>query len=76
MFQMSSLSPTLLPLASSYTFLQKDIMNTQYRKPLAGTKLDYFDTRAAIDAIQPGAYAKQAAQDTTGGTENQDTDEW
>ena len=31
-------------------------MNTQYRKPLPGTKLDYFDTRAAIEAIQPGAY--------------------
>jgi len=32
-------------------------MNTEYRKPLAGTGLDYFDTRAAVDAIQPGAYA-------------------
>jgi aconitate hydratase len=35
-------------------------MNTQYRKPLPGTgsatKLDYFDTRAAIDAISAGAY--------------------
>ncbi len=33
-------------------------MNTQYRKPLPGTKLDYFDARAAVDAIQPGAYGK------------------
>ncbi|MEM5438693.1 Fe/S-dependent 2-methylisocitrate dehydratase AcnD [Paraburkholderia diazotrophica] len=33
-------------------------MNTEYRKPLPGTSLDYFDTRAAIDAIQPGAYDK------------------
>ena len=33
-------------------------MNTAYRKPLAGTKLDYFDARAAVDAIQPGAWAK------------------
>jgi 2-methylcitrate dehydratase (2-methyl-trans-aconitate forming) len=33
-------------------------MNTQYRKHLAGTSLDYFDTREAIDAIAPGAYAK------------------
>jgi 2-methylcitrate dehydratase (2-methyl-trans-aconitate forming) len=33
-------------------------MNTAYRKPLPGTTLDYFDTRAAVDAIQPGAYAK------------------
>ncbi len=31
-------------------------MNTAYRKPLPGTKLDYFDTRAAVDAIKPGAY--------------------
>lgn len=34
------------------------IINTQYRKPLPGTALDYFDTREAIEAIQPGAYAK------------------
>ena len=33
-------------------------MNTQYRKHLAGTSLDYFDTREAVDAIAPGAYAK------------------
>ncbi|MEM5373200.1 Fe/S-dependent 2-methylisocitrate dehydratase AcnD [Paraburkholderia azotifigens] len=31
-------------------------MNTAYRKSLPGTSLDYFDTRAAVDAIQPGAY--------------------
>ncbi|MFQ3247459.1 MAG: iron-sulfur-dependent 2-methylisocitrate dehydratase [Arenicella sp.] len=33
-------------------------MNTEYRKLLPGTKLDFFDTRAAIDAIEPGAYDK------------------
>ncbi len=33
-------------------------MNTDYRKQLPGTQLDYFDTRAAVDAIQPGAYEK------------------
>lgn len=33
-------------------------MNTDYKTPLAGTDLQHFDTRAAIDAIQPGAYAK------------------
>ncbi|HEY9134524.1 MAG TPA: Fe/S-dependent 2-methylisocitrate dehydratase AcnD [Pseudomonadales bacterium] len=33
-------------------------MNTNNRKPLPGTGLDYFDTRAAVDAIQPGAYEK------------------
>ncbi|MCS3809326.1 Fe/S-dependent 2-methylisocitrate dehydratase AcnD [Xanthomonas sp. 4461] len=32
-------------------------MNSQYRKPLPGTSLEYFDARAAIDALQPGAYA-------------------
>ena len=31
-------------------------MNTQYRKPLPGTALDYFDARAAVEAIAPGAY--------------------
>ncbi|USE78670.1 Fe/S-dependent 2-methylisocitrate dehydratase AcnD [Cupriavidus gilardii] len=31
-------------------------MNTAFRKPLPGTGLDYFDARAAVDAIQPGAY--------------------
>src|SRR5690554_4509317 len=31
-------------------------MNTDYRKPLPGTELDYFDVRAAVEAIQPGAY--------------------
>ena len=33
-------------------------MNTEYRKQLPGTQLDYFDTREAVDAIQPGAYDK------------------
>ncbi|WP_313338126.1 Fe/S-dependent 2-methylisocitrate dehydratase AcnD [Stutzerimonas nitrititolerans] len=33
-------------------------MNTEYRKSLPGTHLDYFDTRAAVEAIQPGAYDK------------------
>ena len=33
-------------------------MNTEYRKSLGGTGLDYFDTRAAVEAIEAGAYAK------------------
>ncbi|HEY5717838.1 MAG TPA: aconitase family protein, partial [Motiliproteus sp.] len=33
-------------------------MNTEYRKSLPGTELDYYDTREAVEAIQPGAYAK------------------
>ncbi len=31
-------------------------MNTAYRQPLPGTNLDYFDARAAVDALAPGAY--------------------
>ncbi|BFM07958.1 Fe/S-dependent 2-methylisocitrate dehydratase AcnD [Halioxenophilus aromaticivorans] len=31
-------------------------MNTEYRKQLPGTDLDYFDTRAAVEAIAPGSY--------------------
>ncbi|WP_045761717.1 Fe/S-dependent 2-methylisocitrate dehydratase AcnD [Xanthomonas albilineans] len=32
-------------------------MNSHYRLPLPGTSLEYFDARAAVDAIHPGAYA-------------------
>jgi aconitate hydratase len=32
-------------------------MNSEYRKLLPGTRLDYFDARAAVEAIKPGAYA-------------------
>ena len=32
-------------------------MNKTYRKSLPGTDLEYFDTQAAVDAIQPGAFA-------------------
>lgn len=31
-------------------------MNTAYRKPLPGTDLDYFDARAAVEALRPGAW--------------------
>ncbi len=31
-------------------------MNTGYRKKLPGTDLDYFDARAAVDDIRPGAW--------------------
>ena len=34
------------------------MMNSKYRKQLSGTKLDYFDTRQAIEDIEEGAYAK------------------
>ncbi|MBY6032533.1 Fe/S-dependent 2-methylisocitrate dehydratase AcnD [Marinobacter daepoensis] len=33
-------------------------MNTQYRKALPGTDLEYYDTRQAVEEIQPGSYAK------------------
>lgn len=32
-------------------------MNNNYRKPLQGTQLEYFDVRQAVEDIQPGAYA-------------------
>ncbi|MBX3713743.1 MAG: Fe/S-dependent 2-methylisocitrate dehydratase AcnD [Lysobacter sp.] len=32
-------------------------MNSTHRKPLPGTALDYFDARAAVEALQPGAWA-------------------
>ncbi|GAA4418696.1 Fe/S-dependent 2-methylisocitrate dehydratase AcnD [Acidovorax lacteus] len=34
------------------------MMNTAHRKPLPGTALDYFDAQAAVDAIEPGAWAR------------------
>ncbi|MGZ3180851.1 MAG: Fe/S-dependent 2-methylisocitrate dehydratase AcnD [Telluria sp.] len=33
-------------------------MNTNFRKTLPGTRLDYFDAREAVDAIAPGAWDK------------------
>src|ERR671938_437379 len=35
-------------------------MNIASRKPLPGTRLDYFDARAAVDSIQPGAFDPDA----------------
>ena len=34
-------------------------MNTEYRGNPPGTQLDYFDARAAVDAIAPGAYDRR-----------------
>ena len=33
-------------------------MNLDYRKPLPGTKFDYYDARAAVNALRPGAWAE------------------
>ena len=33
-------------------------MNSANRKPLPGTKLDYFDAQGAVDTLAPGAYNK------------------
>ncbi|MBL8513064.1 MAG: aconitate hydratase AcnA, partial [Betaproteobacteria bacterium] len=33
-------------------------MNTQHRKPLPNTNLDYFDARAAVNALTPNAWDK------------------
>ncbi|ABO23688.1 aconitase [Shewanella loihica PV-4] len=35
-----------------------DFMNSLHRKPLPGSALDYFDTRAAVEALSAGAYDK------------------
>ena len=32
--------------------------NTEYRKPLPGTDLEWYDAREAVEAIRPGAWAK------------------
>ncbi len=39
------------------SLLTKPAMNSQHRKPLPGTSLDWFDAREAVDAIRPGAWA-------------------
>ncbi len=31
-------------------------MNANFRKPLAGTDLDYFDAREAVEALQPESW--------------------
>ena len=36
----------------------RQAMNNNYRKPLQGTQLEYYDVRQAVEDIQPGAYAK------------------
>ncbi len=33
-------------------------MNSRFRKSLAGSELEYFDAREAVESIQPGAYDK------------------
>ena len=40
-------------------FLKDDqhLMNNKYRKLLPNTELDYFDSEAAVNDIQTGAYA-------------------
>ena len=52
------MKPVSEPLQRTFTGLSPSGMNTEHRKPLPGTQLDYFDTREAVEAIQPGAYAK------------------
>jgi aconitate hydratase len=38
--------------------VSRGIMNTDYRKPLNGTNLEYYDVEQAVDGIEKGAYAK------------------
>ena len=42
-------------------------MNIDYRKPLPNAGIDFFDTREAVDAIEPGAYAKLPSRTDWGG---------
>src|SRR5574343_1151890 len=55
MARSSARRPTLAARQAPHPRAQA--MNSQYRKPLPGSPADYFDTRAAVDAIAPGAYA-------------------
>src|SRR5574343_1717021 len=55
MARSSARRPTLAARQAPHPRAQA--MNSQYRKPLPGSAADYFDTRAAVDAIAPGAYA-------------------
>ncbi|GAL28829.1 2-methylcitrate dehydratase FeS dependent [Vibrio variabilis] len=38
--------------------MSKNTINYQYRKPLPGTQLDYFDAQAAVNDIEAGAYER------------------
>ena len=35
-----------------------ETMNTDFRKPLPGASIDFFDTQEAVNAIEPGSYEK------------------
>ncbi|GMQ46635.1 Fe/S-dependent 2-methylisocitrate dehydratase AcnD [Vibrio sp. 10N] len=38
--------------------MSNNTMNYQYRKPLPGTQLDYYDAKAAVNDIEPGAFER------------------
>jgi aconitate hydratase len=38
--------------------MSNNTINYQYRKPLSGTQLDYFDAQAAVNDIEPGAFER------------------
>lgn len=38
--------------------MSNNTINYQYRKPLPGTQLDYFDAQAAVNDIEPGAFER------------------
>ena len=56
--QIALLGTHVVPRPHSSRGNEPNAMNTLDRKSLPGTQLDYFDTQAAVDRIQPGAYAK------------------
>jgi 2-methylcitrate dehydratase (2-methyl-trans-aconitate forming) len=56
---MSPLSVRITALAGMTVNLDQGVkMNANYRKPLPNTAFHYFDARAAVETITPGAYEK------------------
>ena len=54
--QVDRVTRTPLPADNCRLPLQETPMNTAHRKPLPGTKLDWYDAREAVEAMQPGAW--------------------
>ncbi|OWQ91015.1 Fe/S-dependent 2-methylisocitrate dehydratase AcnD [Roseateles aquatilis] len=59
----STPTPTPTPTSTSAatprdTIVSTAALNTAHRKPLPGTGLDWFDARAAVEALRPGAWPR------------------
>jgi hypothetical protein len=56
-------------------------MNSAHRKPLPGTNFEYFDARAAVDALRPGAwdtlpYTSRVSAKTSRMTKQSSASDW